>query len=292
MNNWHRQLLLIGLIAIIATGNVFAQQEKKKTNFRLEYFKKSDKTEQLVATLRYKESSYVPLSNVIVNFYSINNDSRVLLDKIETDDKGIAIFIVDDNPKIYTDSLGFLTFEVEFNESALYKGKTKDITISKANLEMSFFQQDTIKFIDATLTDLTPDGKQVPVEGVQVNFYVKGTFSLFKFGEKTTDENGRVDIPFPVDMPGDYEGNLTIVSKIIDHNDYGSIESQGQINWGILVPIEPAKHRGLGDTDAPLWMVYTLIILLSAVWFHYLYVVYLIVKIRVGKRLRDVRFKF
>ena len=38
--------------------------------------------------------------------------------------------------------------------------------------------------------------------------------------------------------------------------------------------------RGLGDTNAPLWMVYTLIILLSLVWFHYLYIIITVFRIR------------
>jgi hypothetical protein len=292
MNNWHKQLLLIGLIAIIATGNVFAGQDKKKTNFRLEYFKKSDHTEQLVAKLRYKEQSYVPLANGIVNFYSIKNDERILLSKMETDEDGQAIFIIDDNPKIFKDSLGYLTFEAEYNATAEYQEVTKSITLLQANLEMSFFQKDTVKYINATVTQMNTEGEAVPIEGIDVVFYVKGTFSLLKFGQVTTGEDGKVEIPFPIEMPGDSAGILTIVSKVLEHDDYGTLEADGQINWGILVPLEKSKHRGLGDTDAPLWMVYTLITLLSAVWFHYLYVVYLIVKIRVGKRLRDVRFKF
>ncbi|HAW51461.1 MAG TPA: hypothetical protein DCX54_03890 [Flavobacteriales bacterium] len=292
MNNWHKQLLVIGLIAIIATGNVFAGQDKKKTNFRLEYFKKSDKTEQLVAKLRFKEQSYVPLANGVVNFYSIKRDERILLSKVETDEDGQAIFIIDDNPKIFKDSLGYLTFEAEYNETSEYQGVTKSITLLQADLEMSFFQKDTVKYIDATVTQMNTDGESVPIEGIDVVFYVKGTFSLLKFGQLTTGDHGKVEIPFPVDMPGDSEGILTIVSKVLEHDDFGTLEASGQINWGILVPLEKEKHRGLGDTDAPLWMVYTLITLLSAVWFHYLYVIYLIVKIRVGKRLRDVRLKF
>ena len=58
-------------------------------------------------------------------------------------------------------------------------------------------------------------------------------------------------------------------------------KENGKINWGIPVPLAEEKRRGLGDTDAPLWMVYTLIILLSAVWFHYLYVIYMIIKIKI-----------
>ena len=55
------------------------------------------------------------------------------------------------------------------------------------------------------------------------------------------------------------------------------------VNYTSKVPSQPnvvvEKRRGLGDTDAPLWMVYTLIVLLSVVWFHYLYVFFIMYKI-------------
>ena len=292
MNNWYKYILLTGLIVIVATSAVSAEKGKKKTTvFRLEYFKNNDQTEALVATLRFKEKSYVPLSNGVVFFYSVDDTSKVLLVKIETDENGEAIFAIDDNPKIFKDSLGFMTFEVEYSGSASLKASHKKITIKQANLEMSFFQKDTINFIETSLSEIGPDGENIPISNVEILFYIKGTFSLLKFGEGTSDENGNVSIPFPVEMPGDSLGKLIIVTKVEEHDDLGTIETKGDINWGIPVPILAGKHRGLGDTDAPLWMVYTLITLLSAVWFHYIYVIYLMLKIRIGKRLRDVRIK-
>ncbi len=79
-------------------------------------------------------------------------------------------------------------------------------------------------------------------------------------------------------------GNRKIVAKIEENDDYGTVASNGKINWG--KPIQPnlEKHRGLGDTDAPLWMVYTLIILLSVVWFHYFYVIYQIIRIKMEEK--------
>jgi hypothetical protein len=85
-------------------------------------------------------------------------------------------------------------------------------------------------------------------------------------------------------MPGDTSGELTIVVKIEENRTYGTIESIGKMNWAIQLEPTKEKQRGLGDTDAPLWMVYTLIFLLSAVWFHYFYVIFLIIKIKLANR--------
>jgi hypothetical protein len=62
-------------------------------------------------------------------------------------------------------------------------------------------------------------------------------------------------------------------------------------DWGLArPPVIVKKRRGLGDTDAPLWMVYTLIVLLSIVWFHYLYVFYVMIKIKKLRRNQEVNY--
>lgn len=285
MKYLYRHILVICLIVLIAHGNVFTQKVKKKTTrIRVEYFKDHTKTETLVATLKVKEKRYNPLSDVIVLFYFINDTSNVLLDKIRTNAQGEAIFVFADNPKVFKDSLGIMTFVVEYNGSTSLKGANRKIDVKQANLDVSFSQKDTVKYIEVDVNAIDLDNQMSPISGLNILFYIKGTFSLLNIGKEKTNENGKVEVEFPIDMPGDTVGVLTIVVKIEEDKLYGTIESRGTINWGIPVPLVQEKHRGLGDTDAPLWMVYTLITLLSAVWFHYLYVILMIVKIKMAKK--------
>jgi 5-hydroxyisourate hydrolase-like protein (transthyretin family) len=285
MKSIFKHILIIGLIAATATGNVFGQKkQKKKARVQVEYIKNYNKSEQLMATLIVKEKRYVPLSDAVIQFYSLNDTSRVLLEKMRTDKDGKAMFnIAASNPKIFKDTSGVLTFEVEYNGNSAIKGAKRKIAIKQGDLEISFFQKDSIKSIEVNATEIGADDQLIPIEGVNILFYVQGTFSLLNFGKEKTDENGIVHIGFPIDMPGDTTGVLTIVTKIEEDKTFGTVESRGEINWG--VPIQPVKEkqRGLGDTDAPLWMVYTLITLLSAVWFHYIYVIFLIVKIKLAE---------
>ena len=89
-------------------------------------------------------------------------------------------------------------------------------------------------------------------------------------------------------LPGDADGHLTIVAKIEDNETYGNVEVSSGINWGKPLPPMKIVKRGLGDTDAPLWMVYTLIVLLSLVWFHYMYIIFTIFRIRfLGKNIKS-----
>ena len=284
MNNLYRHILLIGLITAITGCNAYAQKAKiKTTRIRLEYFQDHEKIERLVAVLRIKDQRYLPFSNVEVLFYCINDTSSVLLDKIRTNENGEAIFIINDNPKITSDSSGLITFEVEYKGTNSIKSARRRIAVRQAILDVSFFQKDTIKSIEVIANKLGGSDQISPIKNLDIQFYIKGTFSQLQFDKGKSDENGKVVVEFPVYMPGDTLGILTIVAKIEDDDTYGTIESMGEINWGIPIQLPEEKRRGLGDTDAPLWMVYTLIILLSAVWFHYMYVIFMIIKIKLVK---------
>lgn len=282
----YKHTFIISLILLTSTVELLSQQAKSKTTrIRLEYFENHDNTQNLLATILVREKSYVPLPDVTLHFYSVKNDtSKILLDKIQTNNQGQIIFTIQDHHDIFVDSLGIMTFEVEFNGNKLYKKAKRNITVKQANLEVSFFQKDTSKFIEVYASTIGSDNRSIPLESTDIMFYIKGTFSLLNIGQEKTNENGKAKIEFPVDMPGDSTGMLTIIVKIEEHDDYGTLEANGVINWGKAIVLDVEKHRGLGDTDAPLWMVYTLIILLSAVWFHYLYVVFLIIKIKLEEK--------
>ena len=283
MNNWYRYITTIGLVVLIAAGNLYSQNDKKKTvKLRVEYIKDHNKTESIVATLRIKEKRYVPLTDVDVFFYSTNDTSNVLVNKVRSNEKGEAVFFIEDNPKIFIDSLGLMTFKVEYKGNKSNKGAAKNIIVKQINMDVSFFQKDTIKYIEVNVQDIGIEDQPTPIKDLEVILYIKGTFSLLNIAELETDKNGKAVVEFPIDMPGDTLGVLTIVAQVEEHDMYGTVISSGNINWGIPVPLAIEKQRGLGDTDAPLWMVYTLIILLSAVWFHYLYVIFLMVKIKLA----------
>ena len=282
MNFFNRHILIIGLFVFFVAGNALAQK-KKATRIKVGYEKQFNMPGTLVASLLVREKRYEPFSNATVIFYSINDTSKVLIDELKTDSNGLAKLVIAESSNIYKDDAGIMMFEVEYIGTELTKGSSRKTSIKQADLNVSFIKQDEVKFIEVDLQELSLDDQDAPIENVAVLFYIKGTFSLLNLGKEKTDENGKAKIEFPVDMPGDTLGVLTIVAKVEDHDIYGSIESRGEMDWGIPFIQADEKRRGLGDTDAPLWMVYTLITLLSAVWFHYLYVIYMIIKIRLAK---------
>ena len=124
-----------------------------------------------------------------------------------------------------------------------------------------------------------PGNQWIPAENLDVVFYVPRTFSLLKVGQASI-VNGQTSLEFPTSIPGNHLGYLTLTAKVEENEIYGNVEVSGTINWGKPLPPVNTIKRGLGDTNAPLWMVYTLIVLLSLVWFHYMYVIFTVLRIR------------
>jgi hypothetical protein len=179
---------------------------------------------------------------------------------------------------------GNYSFESSYEGSGNYKSSSASVDIKNASMKLTIFKKDTDKQVICKVWETGKNGDSIPVNDLKIQFYVPRTFSLLKVGEGTSAD-GSTSIDFPVTLPGDSAGMLTVVAKIEDNETYGNIEASGQINWGKPLPPEVVVKRGLGDTNAPLWMVYTLIVLLSLVWFHYMYVIFTVFRIRyLGKK--------
>jgi hypothetical protein len=263
---------------------VYAQDVKKKrARIQIEYFKDHNNLKSLVATLKVREDRFVPFENAEINFYSTADTLKVILSKVMTDKNGEAKYFLEDDLNIYLDSTGFMPFEVEYTGDDSIQSDISDIVIKPINLKTTFIKEDSIKYIAIEANEIDVENTNTPIEGLEISVNIKGTFSLLNIALEETDDQGKILVEFPVYMPGDTAGVITIAAQVQENDDYGTVETLEDINWGIPVPLKAEKHRGLGDTDAPLWMVYTLIILLSLVWFHYLYIVYLIVKIKLAR---------
>jgi hypothetical protein len=284
MNSGYKPFLMVTLMALISVTGIMAQDTLiSSTRIQAAYYKDQDGMERIAAKLLIKAERYEPFANAELQFFAVSDTSNVLLEKITTNDKGEAVYMLKAEDKGYTDSTGLMSFVVEYAGSPTTNDASKDLQVKAAYLKVSFFQEDTSKFISVEAFEKGSDDSPIPIAETEVGLYVKGTFSYFNIAKEVTTPDGKLIVPFPVQMPGDTAGVITIVAKIEDNDVYGNVEAWGEINWARRVPLAVEARRGLGDTDAPLWMVYTLIVLLSAVWLHYAYVIFLIVKIKLAK---------
>ena len=276
---------MIILFMMVAAPRIMAQEgESIPTVLKLGYYH-ADSVQNLTATLKAKiEGRYLPVPDMEVTFKYIQGNSEKEMGKSLTNEKGSATFTIP--PDIFSTGgdKGIYTFEASFSPRDKYNKASARTSIKPLKMELSFFQQEDVKMVNVKALELIKEDQWAPVEDLEIQFYVPRTFSLLKVG-KATLTNGSASLEFPTTIPGNQLGYLAIVAKIEDNESYGNVEVSSAINWGKPLPPEKVIRRGLGDTNAPLWMVYTLIVLLSLVWFHYMYIIYSVFRIRhLGKQ--------
>jgi hypothetical protein len=264
----------IGIVLVLSSSifMVAKAQELLKSRLQLDYFNNSGiKTLQAKLTAR-KDEKTVPLSQMILNFYVVTGKDKKLLGTDTTGEAGEADLVLPSDLGVSRNNEGKYNYLAAFSGTSEYLPSESSKSIRDVFLSISFIQKDSTKLIDLIAKEIRTKGDSVPISGQTIKFYVPRTFSYLKVGEAMIT-SGIANMEFPTTLPGDELGNLTIVAKFEDNEDYGNAETKASINWGKPLPPLTIVKRGLGDVDAPLWMVYTLIVLLSLVWFHYIYAI-------------------
>jgi hypothetical protein len=272
-------------ILLLISNMIFAQDDKPLRIYLDIMCYQKDTGKDLRATVRARigeNRKIMPVAEIPINFYNITDSSEVLLGTASSDEEGVAIFTITRDRDLFWNKESGYSFSTSFDGNEKFRKASKNISIKEAKIEITFSEIDSTRIISAKAYEIDPsDSKRMPLNGIDLSFYVPGTFSLYKIGEGELND-GVCNVDFPVTLPGDSEGNLTVIARIEESDDYGFVEGSSTKDWGMVREnFVLEEKRGLGDTDAPLWMVYTLIVLLSAVWIHYIYVfvvIYLIKK--------------
>jgi len=276
--------LTLLLLSLFSLNSIFSySQEKSKISpyIQLQYFKDNDENSFLKTTLTYsKNRMELPLPGMKIIFYS-GPEKKSRLAEIITDDKGVAIYDLKHESDFLIDKNGLWPFRSVFDGNDTIESGLSELLIRDVTLTMTLTEIDSIKTIGLNAKKMEK-GKEIPVSGDKVTLYVPRMFSLLPIGEATLDESGSAAVEFPASLPGDKEGNVTIIARFEEHAEFGNIEKKSTLKWGLPSTYSvPAGHRALWTKTAPRWMIYTLSILLSGVWGHYLFALISLIRIRI-----------
>jgi hypothetical protein len=169
------------------------------------------------------------------------------------------------------------------NYSMIYGQDMEDAIVS-----LSFSEENDTKTLIATATDQNG----LPIEDLELYFYVKRTFSLLPIGDpfNSTDENGMVELEFPNDLPGDHEGNVVIIVKIMESDMYNDLSIESSKNWGIptaLDQLEEKRSLWAAAANAPITLILIVSVLIIAIWFIICYIIFKLYIISKIKPLKD-----
>lgn len=153
-------------------------------------------------------------------------------------------------------------------------------TIENAKITLSFDDSTTPRKITAIATDMNGE----PIEGLDLYFYVKRTFSNLPIGDvfNTTDDLGKVSVDFPKDLPGDHEGNVTILVEIKDSELYNDQIIETVKDWGVPTALDPVNQkRSLwsAGANAPISLVLIISSLIVSIWFIIFYIIHILFRI-------------
>ncbi|MBN2755895.1 MAG: hypothetical protein JXR51_01880 [Bacteroidales bacterium] len=273
-------LFLINTLAVAQDEN----NEPKKVILKLQYLKLNDGTKVLSSKLYYKENkNFMPVIDQNVTFTAESDSSELILGTIKSDKEGYAILHIVNDFKFPLNENGFTIFTAKLKKSEKFKSAKKSVEIKDAELNFLLNIVDSLKMVDVKITTLNNEGETIPVENTDVYVYVKRLYSLFTVEKGSTDENGQLQVKFPMDMPGDSTGNLTVIVKLLDNDEYGTIEKSQNIQWGTVVSYSDDQHlRALWASagEAPLWMLIAVAIILLGAWFNFGLAIYKVSKIK------------
>jgi len=263
--------------------NISTAQSKIEVTIGLSYYKKADRSKIAVALIKKKENGkFVFAKNAKVNFYVIHDKEEQLLKSENTDNHGQA-FIQLQKDLPLDDSLYF-TIVAKIENDPLYEDAQEQIHYKDANLTLNMDPHDTARLVTAKVTEIGKDGKEMPVVGAEVKFYVQRLFGFMPASEEntiTTDEKGEATFAFSKNISGDTAGVITVAARMEDNENFGNLENKATQSWGTVLPIikEPFP-RALFEPHAPWPLVVTVSTLFGGVWLIYFFIFFQLGKIK------------
>lgn len=306
INSYKQLLLLAGMLLLLGTYNIsFAQEDTTQPpatdttatpppdepaaeeepslispSIDFTSVQKGDNSIDLKVGMRAKvKGQFINLYKMKVSFFQVVNEEDIPLGFKITDGNGKAIFNVKGD-SLKTDAEGKLNFKVVFAGNKAMESAEEYVSFRRGRLEIIPVKEDSLLTVQVKLIDVGT-GEETPVKETAVSIFVKRMFLPMKVGEATTDENGEGSVEFPKNLPGDAKGNLTLLARLDENETYGNMEAAVVQPWGVPVSDKPeAQPRSLWSSHPPLWMLITFIVLMLAVWGHYIVIVYELFRLR------------
>ncbi len=274
-------IILFAIASVAGFKQSVAQKEAAKTGpsetvMKFSCTSTSDDSIQLKAIVSVKhEEGATLLVNAPISFSVKMTETVQVLGKAKTNEQGIAFFKVPAHNRFTRNEVQLITFKAAYEGNDKFTAAEGESALKPAKLSVSFYEEDSVRYVKVEATQLNADGKETPLGPVDITVSVPRMFSMLKLASISLDSTGIGTAEFPTNIIGDSLGNLTIVALVEDNEVYGNVQGQATNTWGLhkhlISPDRPSRE--LWTPIAPLWMIITLIIMLAGVWGHYIYAI-------------------
>jgi hypothetical protein len=278
------------ILALLLTSFLFtglqAQDDPADIYMEFSTWKYNDMSRSLIAkiTSDNDEGEYF-VEGLAVQFMLTDGEETLILGDAVSNPDGIAELNIPEGTMAYPkDEEGYMSFIARFEGSDAYWEAEEELMVKDVVLSIRFVDDGDDKQVYFEGIILGPD-EDWPLADDDFYFYVPRMFSDMKIADGWFEEDGTGYIDFPATVIGDSVGNILVIGRLEEHYDYGNVEVSDFINWAIPKKLLKAERpqRELWTPIAPLWMIITLIIMLTGVWAHYFYAIIQLILIKRSK---------
>ncbi|MBS1532686.1 MAG: hypothetical protein JSU01_20455 [Bacteroidetes bacterium] len=261
---------LVSFVLIISGYNGFSQSaQKASVNIAINYFNANNSIPHLVVNAKTRVNGrFQPVGGIAVKLLLDKDSAGTTIGKVVTNEKGEAASFIPPSVKQEWASSKTHTFLAVFDGNNKFEATKADLTIAPARMLISTND----KSITATVLQLK-DTSWVPVKGVDLKIGVRrlgGDLPVNETPTFTTDSTGQASADFKRDsIPGDSKGNIVLVAKVEDNDQFGNLSVEKTVPWGGKFKyVSTFDRRTLFGTrdKAPIWLIFMSGGVILAVW--------------------------
>ena len=293
MKNMLRSNGLLLLLWLIAFEFCLGQGDstKPETSVTIHHFVINNSFQYLQVDAKMKVNGrWQPLKRQVFQLYLDSNKAENLINKVMTDSDGKAKAIIPPGLKSTWEASSSHKFIAVAEGTSKEEETITESEVTKAKILIDTSNNDGTRTVNVQVLKFESDN-WIPVKGVDVKIGVKRLGGELKIGDEetySTDSLGQVAGEFKRDsLPGDVKGNLTLVAKVEDNDQLGSLSVEKAVPWGVYVkPITNFGQRALWAArgKSPVWLMLMAYSIVISVWGVIFYLILRIIKIsRLGR---------
>jgi hypothetical protein len=278
---------LSAVLFCLSTGTFAQEKEKSPLVVSMAYYTYDNQLPYLTVNAKSKvDGKFQPVKGVEIKLYLDKDSSGKPLGtigKVLTGEKGKAgINIPVSLASVWKASVNH-TFIAVTDKNKQYDETSNELAVAKARITIDTAAD---KNVVATFSEFK-NGAWMPVKGIEIKLGIKRLGGDLQVGDEqsyTTDSLGNVKGEFKkAGIPGDQAGNIILVARVDDNDQYGNLRIERSVPWGAkFVPNNEFFHRALWASrfHSPFWLVFMAYFIIAAVWGTLVYLVALLIKIK------------
>ncbi len=284
--------LIVSILFLSLGYKLDAQKDsvKSKEIIKLSYYNHNSVQYILIDHFNKKGKQLTPISDQSFYLYldSIGADHKIA--SVTTDMNGKAKCFIPPSLKSIWDAKPIHTFMAAKDAEA--EESDSDLEITKSKIEIDTATEDGVSHIIAKVMK-AENNSWIAADEVELKVGIQRLGGMLSAGEEetyTTDTSGSVSVDLNKEhLPGDESGNIILVAKVDDHEQFGNLLFDLSVPWGVPTTIDQNffKQRTLWSTQfrTPFWLLFMAYSIVIGVWGTIFYLIFQIVKIKkIGDR--------